>query len=86
MTVHMFAARKQWPLENAQVTLRHSREHNSDCEGGEDTPAKPDVIEHDIRLEGELSDEQRARLMEIAGKCPVHRTLTGTLVIRTQEV
>ncbi len=86
MTVRMYAARKQWPLENAQVTLRHSREHNSDCEGCEDTPAKLDVIERDIHLEGELSDEQRARLMEIADKCPVHRTLTGTLDIRTQQV
>ncbi len=85
MTIRMYATRKQWPLENATVALRHSREHQTDCEGCDETPARLDVIDRDITLCGELSDEQQARLMEIADKCPVHRTLTGTLEIRTKQ-
>lgn len=85
MTLRMYAQRKQWPLENARVTLRHSREHKADCDDCTETTssAKLDVIERQITLHGELSDDQRSKLMEIADKCPVHRTLTGTLDIRT---
>lgn len=86
MTIRMYAARKQWPMDNAEVTLRHSREHKSDCEACEETPMKLDVIERDIKIEGNLSEEQRTRLMEIADKCPVHRTLTGKLEIRTKAI
>ena len=86
MTIRMYASRKQWPLDNAVVTLRHSREHMTDCEGCEETPMKLDIIERDIKLEGDLNEEQRNRLMEIADKCPVHRTLTGQLEIRTRGV
>lgn len=85
MTLRMYAQRKQWPLENAEVTLRHSREHKADCDECTDSAstARLDIIERQITLHGELSDEQRSKLMEIADKCPVHRTLTGTLEIRT---
>ncbi len=85
MTLRMYAQRKQWPLENAEVTLRHSREHIADCAECTETESavRIDVIERQITLHGELSEEQRSRLMEIADKCPVHKTLTGTLNIRT---
>jgi len=86
MTLRMYASRKQWPLDKAQVTLRHSREHQHDCEGCEESPLKLDIIERDIQLQGDLSDEQRLRLMEIADRCPVHRTLTGSLQIRTKQL
>jgi len=85
MTLRMYAGRKQWPLENAEVTLRHTREHQSDCEGCENTPLKLDVIERDIALHGNLTENQRESLMAIADKCPVHRTLTGNLDIRTRQ-
>lgn len=86
MTLRMYAARKAWPLDDARVTLRHSREHQSDCEGCEDQPLQLDVIERDIELIGELDSDQRQRLMAIADKCPVHRTLTGKLDVRTRKL
>lgn len=86
MTLRMYAQRKQWPLDNAEITLRHSREHQSDCEGCDENPMKLDIIERDITLHGDLSEEQKARLMAIADKCPVHRTLTGNLDIRTRQL
>ncbi len=85
MTVRMYASRKKWPLENVQITLRHNRKHVTDCEGCDEKPMQLDVIERDIELTGDLSDEQRKRLLEIADKCPVHKTLTGQLEIRTNE-
>ena len=85
MTIRMYAARKKWPLDNATVILRHGREHIEDCESCEDKPTQLDVIERDIKLHGNLDETQRRRLMEIADKCPVHRTLTGQLDIRTKE-
>ena len=86
MTLRMYASRKQWPLENAEVRLRHSREHADDCQECEDKPKQLDVIDRDITLHGDLSDEQYDRLMAIADRCPVHRTLTGTLAIRTRRI
>lgn len=86
MTLRMYAARKKWPLDNAEVVLRHSREHAVDCQDCEDKPVQMDVIDRDIVLHGDLSEEQRTRLMAIADKCPVHKTLTGTLEIRTRQV
>lgn len=86
MTIRMYATRKQWPLENAEVSLRHDREHVSDCEGCDEKPIKLDVIHRDITLHGNLSREQQDRLMAIADKCPVHQTLTGHLQIRTEQV
>ncbi len=85
MTLRMYAARKRWPLENARITLRHSREHHDDCEGCDEKPLQLDVIERDIELVGDLDESMRERLMEIADRCPVHRTLTGKLDVRTRR-
>ncbi len=86
MTIRMYAARKQWPLDSVAVDLRHNREHIRDCEGCETKPMQLDVIDRDITLQGDLDDEQQERLMAIADKCPVHRTLTGQLSVRTRQV
>ncbi|ASJ75365.1 alpha/beta fold hydrolase [Granulosicoccus antarcticus] len=86
MTLRMYAARKQWPLDSAEVVLRHNREHLQDCEGCDEKPMQLDVIDRDITLHGDLDEEQHERLMAIADKCPVHRTLTGELSIRTRQI
>jgi putative redox protein len=75
MTVRLYARRKQWPLEGVEVRLRHDKIHAADCAECETQAAKIDRIEKGIVLQGELSDEQRERLLEIADRCPVHRTL-----------
>ena len=86
MTVRMYAERKKWPLENAHVTLRHSRIHATDCAECETKAGMLDRIERAIRLDGQLDADQKARLMEIADKCPVHRTLTSEIRIETTMV
>ncbi len=86
MTVRMYAGRKKWPLDDVRVHVSHSREHLSDCEGCEDKPKQLDVITRQLEFIGDLSDEQRDRLTEIADKCPVHKTLTGHLDIRSDVV
>ncbi len=86
MTVRMYASRKKWPVDDVTITLRHGREHKTDCEGCDETPMKLDIIERDIEIIGDLTDDQRARLLQIADKCPVHKTLTGELEIRTNAV
>src|SRR3989475_9319811 len=86
MTVAMYARRKEWPLETVRVRLRHSRIHAADCETCETKVGWLDRIERDIELVGSLDEAQRARLVDIADKCPVHRTLTSELVIRTRLV
>ena len=83
MTLSMYARRKQWPLSGVVVRLRHSRQYARDCETCDTPNARLHVIDRDIALEGELSDDQRTRLLEIAKACPVHRTLTSTIDIRT---
>ena len=85
MTVGLYARRKQWPLENITVSLRHSRIHAKDCEECETKEGMLDRIETEIGLTGSLSSEQRAKLMEIAAKCPVHRTLTSEINIRLRS-
>lgn len=86
MTVSLYARRKQWPLEAVTVRLRHSRIYAKDCEDCEKKDGRLDRIERDVELHGPLADEQRARLLEIANKCPVHKTLTSEIDIRTQLV
>jgi putative redox protein len=83
MTVAMYARRKQWPLEHVTVHLRHSRVHAEDCAACETQDAKLTVIERDIQLDGPLGEDQRARLLAIANRCPVHLTLTSKIDIRT---
>jgi len=85
MTIRMYAERKKWSLDNAEVVLKHGREHNIDCEGCDEEPVQLDIIERQIKLHGDLDESQRQRLMQIADKCPVHRTLSGQLEIRTNE-
>lgn len=85
MTLGMYARRKGWPLEEVTVNLRHSKIHASDCAECENG-AMLDRIDRDIHLVGRLTTEQRARLLEIADKCPVHRTLTSKIDIRTRAV
>ncbi len=84
MTMRLYARRKDIPLNHTEVDVTHDREHLADCEGCEDGTPKVDVFSRKIRLEGELSDEQRAALLRIADKCPVHRTLESVAVIKTQ--
>jgi uncharacterized OsmC-like protein len=86
MTVAMYARRKGWPLERVTVSLRHSKIHASDCAECETREGMLDRIERDIQLTGTLTTEQRSRLIEIANKCPVHRTLTSEINIRTRAV
>jgi putative redox protein len=86
MTLHMYARRKGWPLEQVEVWLTHSREHASD---GRDCPDKTgmylDRIMREFVLVGDLTDEQRDRLMEIARRCPVHKTLSQPIEIVDTE-
>ena len=85
MTISLYARRKQWPLRSVAVHLRHSKIHASDCADCETKVGRLDRIEREIVLTGELSDEQRAQLMVIADKCPVHRTLTSEISIVSRE-
>ncbi|MDB5360397.1 MAG: yhfA [Rhodospirillales bacterium] len=86
MTLRLYAQRKQLPLTRIRVALRHRRVHVEDCVGCETRDARLEVIEREITLTGDLDAATRARLMEIADKCPVHRTLMSKLEIRTVEV
>jgi uncharacterized OsmC-like protein len=82
MTVGLYARRKQLPLENITVSLRHSRIYAKDCEECETKEGMLDRIDVEVELTGALTAEQHAKLMEIAGKCPVHRTLTSEINIK----
>jgi putative redox protein len=84
ITVTMYARRKSWPLQGVTARLRHSRIHAEDCAECETKEGKIDRIELDIEFAGPLSDEQRSKLLEIAEKCPVHRTLVSETNIRTR--
>ena len=82
ITLRMYAKRKQWALRDVQVRLGHSRIHAEDCAACETREGMLDQIDVEISLIGDLSDNQRQRLMEIANHCPVHRTLLGEIRIR----
>ncbi len=86
MTVAMYARRQQWPLESVTVHLRHSKIHAADCAECETKEGLLDHIQRDIELTGALTEQQRAKLLEIANKCPVHRTLTSEIDIRTRLI
>ena len=83
MTLRMYAERKQWPLERASVTVRQEKIHASDCAECDTRDGKIDSFEREIELVGPLDQEQRARLLEIADKCPVHRTLHREVRVTT---
>ncbi|MCP3961241.1 MAG: OsmC family protein [bacterium] len=86
MTLRMYADRKKWPLEGVETALRHSKIHADDCQECQSESGKIDLIEKELQVHGPLSDEQRERLLEIAGRCPVHRTMTSETVIRSRLV
>ena len=84
MTLQMYARRKKWPLESATVHLRHNRIHAEDCESCEEQDdARMDRIQRVVEITGALDEAQRARLLEIADRCPVHRTLEAGVRIET---
>jgi putative redox protein len=84
MTLRMYANLKEIPLEAVEVSLRHSKIHAEDCADCESSAGKIDLIERELRLEGPLDAAQRKRLMQIAERCPVHRTLASETKIRTR--
>jgi len=84
MTVAMYARRRGWPLEAVTVRLRHSKIHAADCEACETKEGRLDHIERAVELIGPLSDDQRARLLDIANKCPVHRTLISEIYVESR--
>lgn len=84
MTIRMYADRKNIALEHVSVLLRHAKIHAADCVTCETSQGQIDRIEREITLDGQLDQTTRARLLEIADKCPVHRTLTSEIDIRTQ--
>jgi uncharacterized OsmC-like protein len=86
MTIALYARRKSWPLREVTVRLRHSKIHAADCADCETKEGRIDRIERDLEFAGDLTDEQRSRLVEIAERCPVHRTLTSEIDIRTHAV
>ncbi len=83
MTVRMYANKKGLPLEQVRVSLRHSRIHAKDCAECETEQGMVDHIDRDIELIGDLDDDQRDKLLAIAERCPVHRTLTSTVHVTT---
>ena len=83
MTIALYARRKGWSLSCVTIRLRHSRIHAEDCAECETKQGMLDRIEREIAVAGELTEEQRSKLLEIANKCPVHRTLTSEIDIRT---
>jgi uncharacterized OsmC-like protein len=86
MTVGFYARRNEWPLENITVSLWHSRIHARDCEECETKEGMVDRIDVEVELTGSLSAEQHEKLMEVAARCPVHRTLTSEINIRLRAV
>jgi putative redox protein len=86
MTLRMYADRKGWPLKEIRVVLTHSKNYAKDCVNCEQPAARLDRIERRITLIGELSTEQRQKLLVIANLCPVHKTLTSGIVVHTELV
>jgi putative redox protein len=86
MTISLYARSKKWPLESVTVNLSHSKIHAADCAECETKVGRIDRIEREIHLTGSLDEAQRKKLLEIADKCPVHRTLKSEIDIRTKEV
>ena len=83
MTIQMYARRKKWALENVETHVNHNKKHAEDCENCERISAKIDTFERAITLIGDLDEKQCAKLLEIANKCPVHRTLHSEVNIST---
>ena len=86
MTLRMYAERKEWPLDRVEVELTHARAHAEDCETCDTEEPRLERIERTIRVTGDLDEEQRRRLLEIADRCPVHRTLHADVDIDSDLV
>jgi putative redox protein len=86
MTIALYARRKSWPVGDVTVRLRHSKIHAEDCADCETKEGRLDRIERTIALSGALPEEQRAQLLNIAEKCPIHRTLIAEINIVTRVV
>jgi len=84
ITLRMYADRKQWPLEDVEVRLTYGKIHADDCTTCDGELKLIDAIEVQLSLVGDLSEAQRRRLMEISERCPVHRTLSSPIQIRTR--
>ncbi|MEM9557071.1 MAG: alpha/beta fold hydrolase [Acidobacteriota bacterium] len=85
MTLRMYAERKGWPLEGVDTVLRHSRIHAEDCAECKSDDKRVALIERELEIHGDLDDQQLERLFEIADRCPVHKTLTHEIVIRSRR-
>src|ERR1700719_3099161 len=86
MTIGLYARKRSWPVEKITVSLWHSKIHAKDCDDCETKEGRIDRIEMEIHLDGSLTDEQRAKLIEVAGKCPVHQTLTSEINIKSRLI
>jgi putative redox protein len=86
MTIQMYAKRKNWNVENVEVHTSYEKIHAEDCNDCENTNAKIDVFNREIKLSGDLDDKQLKRLLQIADKCPVHKTLHATVKVITKLV
>ena len=86
MTLRMYARHKKLPLDKVTVRMRHSKIHAKDCQDCESEKGMLDRIERDILIEGDLDDAQRERLMQIADRCPVHRSLHSEVKVVSQAV
>ena len=86
MTISLYARTKKWPLASVTINLRHSKIHAQDCQECDTKVGKIDRIEREIHLVGQLDDAQKKKLLEIADKCPVHRTLKSEIDIRTKAI
>jgi putative redox protein len=86
MTIRMYTDRKGWPVDEVNVHVSHGKQHGEDCEHCEEGKSKVDVFERKVEIIGELDDAQRKRILQIADKCPVHRTLEESSVIKTEEI
>jgi putative redox protein len=84
MTIALYARQKRWPLNGVTVRLQHSKIHASDCAECATKEGKLDRIEREISVDGALTEDQRRKLLEIAERCPVHRTLTSEINIRSR--
>jgi uncharacterized OsmC-like protein len=84
ITVQMYARRKEWPLESVEVELEHERVHAEDCKDCDSKEGQISEIRLKLKLTGALTREQEERILEIAGKCPVKKTLEGEIKIRSR--
>ncbi|WP_373055980.1 alpha/beta fold hydrolase [Zunongwangia sp. H14] len=84
MTLQMYARRKKWHLKNVETHVDYTRQHAADCENCEKNDSKIDTFLREIIIDGEVNEKQKAKLLEIADKCPVHKSLTGKIQVKTK--